>query len=104
MAPRAIQSDGAPIPAIGIGPGASPTGPGGATSTAGSTHPVAGCVVAAVIAAEPHSAAAGAPALRTDRAAQGLACCGMGMDAEAVAATAPAELKIKDAAAETAAI
>jgi hypothetical protein len=73
---------GASTGGTGIGGGGALCATGGATSTAGSTHP--GAVVCAVTtAADPHSAAAGAPPVSAVNAAHGATCCGTGVLAAA---------------------
>src|SRR6185369_5521657 len=83
--PPAVSTGG-----TGVGGGGAVCTTGGATSATGSTHPGAGWAAAATTAAVPHSAAAGAPALMTDRAAHGSICWEDGSDE--VAAAAPVEL------------
>jgi len=83
--PPAVSTGG-----TGVGGGGAVCTTGGATSATGSTHPGAGWAAAAATAAVPHSAAAGAPALMTDKAAHGSICWEDG--SEEVAAAAPVEL------------
>src|SRR6185503_15917610 len=63
---------------------------------AGPCAAVAAAEAAAVAAVPPHSAAAGAPALKALSVAQGLICCGAALVGVIVAATAPVELTIRE--------